>query len=59
MQEIKDKADDLDRFMNLIKEKIKVSRNQREKIQLLTRVPISWSRKRIQEEFEVTDYAVR
>ena len=59
-EEFEQKAQDLDILMEKVKEKIsKVETTQSEKIQLLTLVPESWSRKSIMEYFHVTEYMVR
>ena len=52
------KASDLDRLMDLCKERIPTV-SRREKIQVLTLVPDSWSKKETVEFFRVTDYMVR
>ena len=39
-----------------LKEKFSVTTNRSEQVQILTVLPKSWSRKKIQEEFHVTDY---
>ncbi|KAJ8884164.1 hypothetical protein PR048_016021 [Dryococelus australis] len=57
--DIKQKAEDLDTLLLLIKEKLKITQNRQQKIRLLTSIPISCSRQRIMEEFEVSEYAVR
>ena len=57
-KDMKTKANDLDRLMSLLKEKIDISKRS-DKIQLLTLVPTSWTYKRIVEEFSVTKYMVR
>jgi hypothetical protein len=44
------KADDLDKLIVLMQEKLKTS-NRREKIQILTLVPDSWSLRKAAEEF--------
>ena len=51
------KADDLDRLLNLIKEKMIIS-NRPEKIKLLTLVPISWKQNEILDFFPVTKYMI-
>lgn len=58
-KENEQKVKDMDRLILLIKEKLNVTTSQREKIQLLTLVPSSWSRKKISEEFNVTEYTAR
>ena len=57
-KDMKTKANDLDRLMSLLKEKINISKSS-DKIQLLTLVPTSWTYKRMVEEFSVTEYMVR
>ena len=42
-----------------LKEKFSVTTNRSEQVQILTVLPKSWSRKKIQEEFHVTDYMAR
>ena len=42
-----------------LKDKFKSSKRRREKIQILTVLPRSWSTKTIQSEFEVSNYMVR
>lgn len=56
---IEEKANDLDRLVEMIKEKLETPVTRREKIQLLTLAPISWSRKKVAEEFSVAEYTVR
>ena len=53
-KDMKTKANDLDRLMSLLKEKINISKRS-DKIQLLTLVPTSWTYKRMVEEFSVTE----
>ena len=43
----------------MLKEKVKLMKNRREKLQLLTLIPDSWNREKISTEFNVTDYTVR
>ena len=57
-KEVKGKATDMDILIRKIKEKILIS-NRNQKIQLLTLVPISWSHKDIEKEFNVTNYMVQ
>ena len=45
------KANDLDKLVELMKEKLKVS-NKREKIQILTLTPESWSLRKTAKEFK-------
>ena len=58
LNEIKQKAGDFDRLIDLIKDKLQ-NVTRREKIQLLTLVPLNWPKKKVCETFQVTDYAVR
>ena len=51
------KADDLDRLLSLIKEKMIIS-NRPEKIKLLTLVPLSWKQNEILDFFPVTKYMI-
>ena len=51
-QDINQKANDLDKLVELMKEKLKVS-NKREKIQILTLKPESWSLLKTAKEFKV------
>lgn len=53
------KIKDMDRLVELIKEKLNVTTSQKERLQILTLVPASWSRKRISEEFSVSEYTAR
>ena len=53
IKELKKKAGDLDTLVGLMKDKIKAS-NNRQKKQILTMMPPSWSIKRAQNEFEVS-----
>ena len=57
-KEVKGKANDMDILIRKIKEKMLIS-NRNQKIQLLTLVPISWSHKDIEKEFNVTNYMVQ
>ena len=57
-KEVKGKANDMDIIIRKIKEKMLIS-NCNQKIQLLTLVPISWSHKDIEKEFNVTNYMVQ
>ncbi|XP_065665336.1 uncharacterized protein LOC136086777 [Hydra vulgaris] len=57
-KEVKGKANDMDILIRKIKEKMLIS-NHNQKIQLLTPVPISWSHKDIEKEFNVTNYMVQ
>lgn len=56
---IQQKADDLDRLVELVKEKLETPITRSQKIQLLTLAPVSWSRKKVSEEFKVSEYTVR
>lgn len=51
-KEMKEKADDLDRLVTFIKEKIVIS-NRRQKIQVLTIAPASWSIAKTKTEFNI------
>jgi len=55
---IVNKAADLDRLMKLMKEKIK-NANFKVKVQVLTLIPESWSRKYAAEYFEVSEHLIR
>ncbi|XP_012560034.2 uncharacterized protein LOC105846148 [Hydra vulgaris] len=57
-KEVKVKANDMEILIRKIKEKLLIS-NRNQKIQLLTLVPISWSHKDIEKEFNVTSYMVQ
>ena len=57
-KEMKDKADDLHRLVDLMKRKIRTS-NRRQKIQILTIAPPSWSIEKTKTEFNVSAYMVR
>lgn len=59
IKENEQKIKDLDRLVLLMKEKLSTTNSQREKIQILTLVPSSWSRKKIREEFNVSEYTAR
>ena len=52
-QDMNQKANDLDKLVELMKEKLKVS-NKREKIQILTLTPESWSLQKTMKEFKVS-----
>ena len=56
---LQDKAENFDRLMELIKEKISTITGNREIIQVLTLAPLSWSIKKVAEFFNVTEYAAR
>ncbi|GBM13973.1 hypothetical protein AVEN_152394-1 [Araneus ventricosus] len=58
-EEIKRKCDDIDRLVELVKVKLNSNLSKREKIQVLTIAPQSWSRKRIATEFNITEYMAR
>jgi hypothetical protein len=53
-----DKCKDFDKLINLLVEKCKIS-SRRHKIQILTLVPDSWSKHKVQETFGVSEYMVR
>ena len=57
-QDMNQKANDLDKLVELMKEKLKVS-NKREKIQILTLTPESWSLRKIAKEFKVSKATAR
>lgn len=59
LKENEAKAKDMDNFIALLKSKFETDLTRREKVQLLTLIPSSWSRKKIQEEFQVTEPMVR
>lgn len=59
IKETEQKAKDLDRLICLIKEKLETTSTRSEKIQLLTLVPTSWSKRKVMEEFKVSEYAIR
>ncbi|GBM70361.1 hypothetical protein AVEN_129677-1, partial [Araneus ventricosus] len=54
-EEIKTKCDDIGRLVELMKVKLNSNLTKREKIQVLTIAPQSWSRKRVTTEFNVTE----
>ncbi len=58
ISDLKQKADDFDHLVFLMKEKLKIS-NRRQKIQILTMAPRSWSIPKTAQEFSVSEYAVR
>ena len=58
MQENKKKAEDFNKLISMVKEKVKLSRNRREKLQLLTWVLDFWSREKISAVFNATFYSV-
>ena len=58
-RDVQQKANNFDRLMVLIKEKIKDCRSYQKKLQLLTLCPDSWSRKYASEYFGVSEYLVR
>lgn len=55
---LEEKAKDHNELMDKIKQKIKHA-NNREKIQLLTLVPQTWSRQKVSSTFQVSEYLVR
>lgn len=57
--EVEQKAANFDALIELIKEKIASGISRREKIQLLTLAPISWTADKVQSTFNVSNYAVR
>ena len=57
-QEVQEKAYELDKLIILIKEKVMTS-NKHKKVNLLTLTPDSWSRKKVAEFFNVSEYLVR
>lgn len=57
--ETETKAKDLDRLIELMKIKLNVTNKKREQIQILTLVPASWSRKKICQVFNVSEYTAR
>ena len=57
-QDMNQKANDLDKLVELMKEKLKVS-NKREKIQILTLTPESWSLRKTAKEFKVSKATAR
>lgn len=58
-EETENKATDMDRLIELIKLKLNITNTKREKIQILTLAPTSWSRKKICQEFNVSEYTAR
>ena len=56
---LRSKADEFDRLMSLLKDKVKQTEKPSEKIKLLTLVPETWTKIKIINEFSVTDYMVR
>ena len=56
--EIKEKADNLDRLVDLMKNKMQSS-NRKQKILILTIAPSSWSIEKTKNEFNVSGYMVR
>ena len=58
-KDVQEKIDDMDELIRLMKEKLQTCNTRREKIQVLTLAPNSWSRKKVAEEFNASDYAVR
>ena len=57
-QDMNQKANDLDKLVVLMKEKLNVS-NKREKIQILTLKPESWSLRKTAKEFKVSKATAR
>ena len=53
------KAENFDRLMQLIKEKLSTIKTNREIIQVLTLAPETWSIKKVANFFNATEYAVR
>ena len=53
------KAENFDRLMQLIKEKLSTIKTNREIIQVLTLAPETWSIKKVANFFNVTEYAAR
>ncbi len=58
-REIRTKAADLDHLVGLMKEKLDAGLSSREKIQLMTLAPASWSRQKVSQYFGVSEYIVR
>ena len=52
-KDIQSKADDLDFLVQCMKEKLKIS-NRKQKLQILTLIPNSWSVRKATEEFQVS-----
>lgn len=59
LEETKSKCDDMDKLVELMKLKLNTNISKREKIQVLTIAPQSWSRKKVAQEFQVSEYMVR
>ena len=57
-QDMNQKANDLDKLVEMMKEKLKVS-NKREKIQILTLTPESWSLRKTAKIFKVSKATAR
>ena len=57
--ELKSKSEDLDYLVSLMKDKLKTNLSRHQKIQILTIAPKSWSRRKVAEEFDVSEYLVR
>ena len=55
---MKEKADNLDRLVDLMNNKMQSS-NRRQKIQILTIAPSSWSIEKTKNEFNVSAYMVK
>lgn len=58
-EDIKQKCSDIDKLVELMKAKLDSNLSKREKIQVLTLAPQSWSRRKVATEFNVTEYMVR
>lgn len=50
--------EDLNHLVQLMKEKLKITKSTREKMHILTIAPKSWSREKISAEFDVSEYLV-
>lgn len=58
-KELEQKAKDFDELMQALAEKVKSLKDRRLKMQILTLVPSSWSMKKTEEFFKVSNYMVR
>lgn len=58
-KEVQQMCDDFQELIRMMKIKLESPISRREKIQLLTLAPKSWSREKVAREFEVSEYAVR
>ena len=58
-KDLQDKASDFDSLLEMMKDKLSSNIKTREQIQLMTIAPCSWSRKKISEYFNVSEYVVR